>query len=123
MGAYFLLAMCLFLEVGCRLVWSKLTVALTGGGIEVAEPTAKALRDLRRRIGSEPMRRLFGVLAGPLARPTTAGAHFGPFRMVSFNGCSSTKIPDSEGNVEWFGPGSRGGYPMLELMTLLAPGP
>ncbi|MFE2187698.1 transposase domain-containing protein [Streptomyces sp. NPDC059455] len=61
-GVYFLLAMCLFPEVGYRLVWSKLTMALTGGGIEAAEPTAKALRDLRRRIGIEPMRRLFGVL-------------------------------------------------------------
>ncbi|WP_438494306.1 transposase [Streptomyces asiaticus] len=48
---------------------------------------------------------------------------FGPFRMVSFDGCSSIKIPDSERNVEWFGPGSRGGYPMLELMTLVEAGP
>ncbi|MDQ1051714.1 hypothetical protein QFZ76_009950 [Streptomyces sp. V4I2] len=100
----------------------KLTAAQTGGGIEVAEPTAKALRDLRRRVGSEPMRRLFGILAGPLARPTTTGVRFGPFRMVSFDGCSSIKIPDSERNVEWFGPGSRGGYPMLELMTLVETG-
>ncbi|MEU5599167.1 IS4 family transposase [Streptomyces sp. NPDC020298] len=121
-GVYFLLAMCLFPEVGYRLVWSKLTVALACGGLEVAEPTAKALRDLRRRIGTEPMRRLFGVLAGPLARPTTAGVRFGPFRMVSFDGCSSIKIPDSERNVEWFGAGSRGGYPMLELMTLVETG-
>ncbi|MGW2189760.1 transposase domain-containing protein [Streptomyces sp. NPDC001667] len=45
-GVYFLLAMCLFPEVGYRLVWGKLTAALTG--MPVASPTARALRDLRR---------------------------------------------------------------------------
>ncbi|MGW6796319.1 IS4 family transposase [Streptomyces chartreusis] len=121
-GVYFLLAMCLFPEVGYRLVWSKLTAGLTVGGFEVAEPTAKALRDLRRRLGVEPMKCLFDVLAGPLARPTTPGIRFGPLRMVSFDGCSSIKLPDTERNVEWFGPGNRGGYPMLELMTLVETG-
>lgn len=121
-GVYFLLAMCLFPEVGYRLVWHKLTAALTGVGIEVAEPTAKALRDLRRRLGAEPMKRVFETLAGPLAQPVTPGVRFGPFRMVSFDGCSSIKLPDTERNVEWFGPGSRGGYPMLELMTLVETG-
>lgn len=114
--------MCLFPEVGYRLVWHKLTAALTGGGLEVAEPTSKALRDLRRRLGAEPMRQLFDVLAGPLSRPATPGVRFGPFRMVSFDGCSSIKLPDSERNAEWFGPGNRGGYPMLELMTLVETG-
>lgn len=42
-GVYFLLAMCLFPEVGYRLVWNKLTAALAGVGLEVAGPTAKAL--------------------------------------------------------------------------------
>ncbi|GAA4024984.1 IS4 family transposase [Streptomyces plumbiresistens] len=121
-GVYFLLAMCLFPEVGYRLVWHKLTGALTGVGIEVAEPTAKALRDLRRRLGAEPMKRVFETLAGPLAQPVTPGVRFGPFRMVSFDGCTSIKLPDTERNVEWFGPGSRGGYPMLELMTLVETG-
>ena len=98
-GVYFLLAMCLFPEVGYRLVWHKLTAALTGVGIEVAEPTAKALRDLRRRLGAEPMRRVFETLAGPLAQPVTPGVRFGPFRMVSFDGCTSIKLPDTKRNV------------------------
>lgn len=120
-GFYFLLAMCLFPEVGYRLVWQKLTAALAGAGLEIAWPSAKALRDLRRRVGSAPVHRLFEVLAGPLARPTTP-VRFGPFRTVSFDGCSSIKLPDSERNVERFGPQSRGGYPMLELMTLVETG-
>ncbi|MFD8396483.1 transposase domain-containing protein [Streptomyces sp. NPDC059680] len=121
-GVYFLLAMCLFPEVGYRLVWQKLTAALAGAGVEVASPTAKALRDLRRRVGAAPVRRLFEVLVGPLARPTTPGVRFGPFRTVFFDGCSSITLPESDRNLDYFGPQSRGGYPMLELMTLVETG-
>ncbi|MFJ1626113.1 transposase domain-containing protein [Streptomyces sp. NPDC088190] len=75
-GIYFLLAMCLFLEVGYRLVWDKLTAGLAD--VPVAPPTPKALRDLRRRLGATPVRALFDVLAGPLARPTTPGVRAHP---------------------------------------------
>lgn len=78
--------MCLFPEVGYRLVWDKLTAGLSG--TPVVCPSAKALRDLGRRIGSAPVRALFQALAGLLARRTTPGALFGPYRTVSFDGCS-----------------------------------
>jgi hypothetical protein len=68
-GVYFLLAMCLFPEVGYRLVWDKMTAGLTGTPLPWT--TVKALRDLRRRLGSKPMRALFEVLSGPLAQPRT----------------------------------------------------
>ncbi|WP_327360046.1 IS4 family transposase [Streptomyces sp. NBC_01296] len=119
-GMYFLLAMCLFPEVGYRLVWDKLTTGLDG--IEVACPTPKALRDLRRRLGSAPVQALFEVLAGPLARPATPGMRFGPFRTVSFDGCSSQKVSDSERNRLWLRRTSHHGYPTLELMTLVETG-
>ena len=119
-GVYFLLAMCLFPEVGYRLVWDKLTAGLCrDAGVC---PTAKALRDLRRRIGSAPMRALFEVLAGSLARPTTPGVRFGRYRMVSFDGCGSLRVPDSERNRAWLGEGFASGYPTLELMTLVETG-
>ncbi|RZB16790.1 hypothetical protein StrepF001_25645 [Streptomyces sp. F001] len=47
-GVYFLLAMCMFPEVGYRLVWAKLTAGLSG--MPVVRPSTKALRDLRRRL-------------------------------------------------------------------------
>jgi hypothetical protein len=47
---------------------------------------------------------------------------FGRFRTVSFDGCSSIRLADTERNVEGFGPGGRGGCPMLELMTLVETG-
>ncbi|MFE0201044.1 transposase domain-containing protein [[Kitasatospora] papulosa] len=74
-GVYFLLAMCLFPEVGYRLVWDKMTAGL--GGLLPA-PSTKGLRDLRRRVGCAPMKTLFEVVAGALAQPHTPGARFGP---------------------------------------------
>ncbi|MBN0049161.1 IS4 family transposase [Streptomyces actuosus] len=119
-GVYFLLAMCLFPEVGYRLVWDKLTAGLSG--MPVVCPSAKALRDVCRRIGSAPVRALFEVLAGLLARPTTPGVRFGSYRTVSFDGCSSLRVPDSERNRAWLGRTSHHGYPTLELMTLVETG-
>jgi hypothetical protein len=121
-GVYFVLAMCLFPEIGYRLVRQKLASALADAGLDVVWPTTKALRDLRRRIGSAPVQRLFEALAGPLAQPTTRGVRFGPFRTVSFDGCSSIKLPDSVRNAGRFSPQSHGGYPNLELMTLVETG-
>lgn len=119
-GVYFLLAMCLFPESGYRLVWDKLAVGLSG--MPVVRPSTKALRDLRRRLGSAPVRTLFEVLAGLLARPTTPGVRFGPYRTVSFDGCSSIKVPDSERNRGWLERCPHGGYPQIELMTLVETG-
>jgi hypothetical protein len=120
-GVYFLLAMCLFPEVGYRLVWDKMTAALAGQPT-VVSPTAKALRDLRRRVGCAPMRALFDVVCGPLARLQTPGVRFGPYRTVSFDGCSSLKVPDTDRNRAWLDRLAHGGYPQLELMTLVETG-
>ncbi|MGW7201293.1 IS4 family transposase, partial [Streptomyces chryseus] len=119
-GIYFLLAMCLFPEVGYRLVLDKLTAGLSG--MPTVRPSTKALRDLRRRLGSAPVRALFEMTAGTLAQPTTPGVRFGPYRTVSFDGCSSIKVPDSERNRSWLGRCPHGGYPQVELMTLVETG-
>ncbi len=117
-GVYFVLAMCLFPEVGYGLVWRKLTAAL--GSLSIVDPTAKALRDLRRRIGIAPMRALYETVAGPLAQPSTPGVRHGRYRTVSFDGCSAIRLPDSGANRAAFG--RHGGWPMLRLMTLVETG-
>ena len=119
-GVYFLLAMCLFPEIGYRLVWGKLTAGLTGLG--VADPSAKALRDLRRRVGVRPVKAIFDVLAGPLAQPRTAGVSFARYRTVSFDGCTSLRAPDTVRNRAWLKKRTSDSYPMLELMTLVETG-
>ena len=119
-GVYFLLAMGLFPELGYGLVWGKLTQGLAG--LPVPEPTVKALRDLRRRLGPAPAGSLFGLLAGPLAQPSTPGVRFGRWRTVSFDGCTSQKVPDTDRNRAWLGKEPGAGYPRLELMTLVETG-
>jgi hypothetical protein len=72
-GIYFVLALGLFPGRGYQHVWQKLTAALDGLP-GVPSPTAKALRDLRRRLGPAPLKVLFEVLAGPVAQPSTPGS-------------------------------------------------
>lgn len=57
-----------------------------------------------------------------MAQPQTPGARFGPYRPVSFDGCSSLKAPDTASNRVRLGSAGYGGYPLLELMTLVETG-
>jgi hypothetical protein len=123
-GLYFLLAMCLFPEPSYLGVWGKLTAGLRA--LRIPVPSGRALRDLRRRIGVAPVKRLFEVLAGPLGQPRTPGIMFGGYRTVSFDGCKSVRVPDTALNRAWLGKHSLGrseaGYPALLLMTLVETG-
>ncbi|HTQ94753.1 MAG TPA: IS4 family transposase, partial [Streptosporangiaceae bacterium] len=123
-GVYFVLAMCLFPRPGYLGVWAKLTAAL--GGLGLASPSAKALREVRRRIGIAPLKALFEILAGPLGQPHTPGIMFRGYRTVSFDGCKSIKVPDTARNRAWLGKQSSSngetGYPALALMTLMETG-
>ena len=123
-GIYFLLAMCLFPQSGYLGVRGKLTAGLRVLGLQ--EPSGKALRDLRRRVGTAPARRLFGMLAGPQGQPRTPGIMFRGYRTVSFDGCESIKVPGTAANRAWLGKqnASNGetGYPALSLMALVETG-
>jgi Insertion element 4 transposase N-terminal/Transposase DDE domain len=123
-GLYFVLAMCLFPAAGYLGVWAKLTAALDGLGLAV--PSARALRDLRRRLGAAPLRALFEALAGPAAWPRTPGVCFGRYRTVAFDGCRTIKVPDTGRNRAWLGKMNAAlgetGYPVIQLMTLAETG-
>ena len=123
-GIYFVLALGLFPRKGYRGVWAELTAVLDGLGLAV--PSAKALRDLRRRLGAAPLKALFEALAGPAAWPRTPGVMFGRYRTVSFDGCKTIKVPDTPANRAWLGKmkASLGetGYPVIQLMTLCETG-
>ncbi|MET7784934.1 IS4 family transposase [Streptomyces sp. NPDC005388] len=122
-GVYFVLALGLFGHLGTGLVWGKLVAGLT---VIVPRPSEKALRDLRRRVGVAPLKRLFDVLAGPLAQPSTPGVRYRRWRTVAFDGCGSLNVPDHERNWSWLGRTQRRhgptGYPRLMLMTLCETG-
>ena len=124
-GVYFVLALSLYPDLGYRQVWGKLVAGLAAVP-GLPHPSAKALRDLRRRLGEEPIRELFAVVAGPLAQPVTPGTRFGRWRTVAFDGCTSIKAPDTDRNVGWLSKATAAlgvtGYPMVELMTLVETG-
>lgn len=118
-GVYFLLAMCLFPEVGYRLVWQKLAAALAGAGLETAWPPPKALRDLRRRVGSAPpLVRSPRRTAGPAVHARRAVRVFpdGLLRRLQLDQAPQQRPERGPG------PQSRGGYPRMELMTLVQTG-
>jgi Insertion element 4 transposase N-terminal/Transposase DDE domain len=126
-GVYFVLALGLFPGLGYGRVWGKLTAGLAGlPGLEVACPSEKALRDLRRRLGPAPLKALFEVLAGPLAWPCAPGVRFMGLRTVAFDGCSSLHVPDTARNRAWLGrirhPNGYAGYPALRLLALAETG-
>jgi len=122
-GVYFVLALGLFEYLGTGLVWDKLAAGLAA---RVPQPSEKALRDLRRRVGVAPLKRLFDVLAGPLAQPSTPGVRYRRWRTVAFDGCGSLSVPDHERNRSWLGRTERRygptGHPRLMLMTLCETG-
>jgi hypothetical protein len=123
-GIYFVLSLGLFPGLGYGGVWKKLVAGL--GGLPVASPSARALRDLRRRLGAAPLKALFEVLAGPVAQPSGPGIRFGRYRTVAFDGCTSIKVPDTARNRAWLGKMKAAlgvtGYPAVELMTLAETG-
>lgn len=100
-GVYFVLALAMFPRLGYLRVWGKLTAGLAG--LDVASPSEKALRDLRRRLGPAPLKALFEVVAGPLAPPRTPGVCFAGLRTVAFDGLNSLKVPDTGRNRAWIG--------------------
>ena len=100
-GVYFVLALGMFPRLGYARVWGKLTAGLAGLGLP--RPSEKALRDLRRRLGPEPLKALFEVVAGPLAQPHTPGVRFAGLRTVAFDGLNSLKVPDTTRNRAWLG--------------------
>ncbi|MCX4461467.1 transposase domain-containing protein [Streptomyces sp. NBC_01728] len=122
-GVYFVLALGLFEHLGTGLVWGKLAAGLAA---RVPQPSEKALRDLRRRVGVAPFKRLFDVLAGPLAQPSTPGVRYRRWRTVAFDGCGSLSVPDHERNRSWLGRTERRygptGHPRPMLMTLCETG-
>jgi Transposase DDE domain/Insertion element 4 transposase N-terminal len=116
--------MAMFPALGYLRVWDKLTAALTG--LNLARPSEKALRDLRRRIGVAPVKALFETIAVPLARPWTPGVTYRGLRTVAFDGLNSVKVPDSGRNRSWLGKiRSRlglAGYPTLRVVALVETG-
>jgi hypothetical protein len=117
---YFVLALALFERCSYRAVWDKLTAGL--GGMPVAHPAASSLCRARRRIGAEPVRRLFEALAGPVGVPGQPGVFYRGLRTVAVDG-THLHTPGGPA-ITWRYPRRTGerlefGYPLLRLVALV----
>jgi len=123
-GVYLLLAMGLYEHVGLAGIWSKLVAGL--GALNLATPSARALRKLRARVGAAPLRVLLDTLAVPLAPPSTPGVFYRCWRTVAVDGCLSLKVADAAANRAWLGKieyrMACAGYPSPMLMALVETG-
>jgi Insertion element 4 transposase N-terminal/Transposase DDE domain len=120
---YFVLALALFERVSYQGVWAKLTGELRLAGLAVASPAVSSLARARRRVGTAPLRQLFGVLAGPVGLPATPGVFYRGLRTAAVDG-TCLHVPDDPGITGRY-PKRKGrgkleqGYPLLRLLALV----
>jgi transposase IS4-like protein/DDE family transposase len=121
---YFVLALALFEHVSYQGVWAKLTAGLRQAGVAVASPAVSSLARGRRRVGVAPLRRLFGVLAGPVGLPDMPGVCYRGLRTAAVDG-TCQRLPDDPAITGRYRKrksrkkGQEQGYPLLRLLALV----
>lgn len=120
---YYVIALTLYLEISSEAVLSWLLEGLSWLGQSVPSRWASraGLSQARLRLGVEPLRQLYEQTVTPVATPSTRGAWYRGFRLVSLDG-TSLEVADSPDNEATFGrPGSgrgRSGFPQIRCVCL-----
>jgi hypothetical protein len=122
---YFVIGLALFSGEGYREVLRKITGA--AGGCRIA--TSSALARARRRLGPEPLERIFaGLCAAAAARPPGQACAFGRRVVLAAMDGTIVNVPDTAANAAAFGEpplvggaygGGQGGYPQVRLLTVI----
>lgn len=123
--AYFAIGMALYAEDSYEDVFARLTDGLSwssGWAESFTPPSKSAIFQARSRLGYEPVRDLFGRVAGPLAGPDTPGSWLAGRRVVAIDG-TCLDVPDSPANAEHFGRpassrGEQSAFPQARLVAL-----
>jgi hypothetical protein len=125
---YYVIALALYMRSSTREVLRCLLEGVQwlldpSVGIKVAGKSG--ISQARSRLGSEPLRLLYGSLVGPIAEKRTKGAWYRDWRLVSLDG-SSLDVADTQENEKAFGrPGASRGesaFPKLRFVALLENG-
>lgn len=101
----FCMAMTLFPDDDYEEVMRKLVGSLRSMGSwsdNWQVPTTSAISQARRRLGREPLERLFEVTAVPVAKRGVKGAWLGSRRLMAIDGFN-LDLDDTEENREYFG--------------------
>ena len=124
---YYVIALALYMQSSCREVLRCLLE-----GVQWLQPLAKVkvtgksgISQARTRLGWEPLRQLHDEVVRPIATPTTRGAWYRGWRLVSIDG-STLDVADDPANEEAFGrPGSSRGssaFPQIRFVSLVENG-
>lgn len=122
---YFVLALALFSRDSYEEVMRKLVHGLDWIGIWKLDweiPTTSAMAQARKRLGADPMRELFGMVAIPCAAPSTTGAWKRGRRLMAIDGME-LDVPDTPENAEYFGysgvkKSGKSAFPKLPVVAL-----
>ncbi len=121
---YYVLAMALYASEGYRELYRLLVEGLRSVDptLPIVVPQKSAFSKARERVGSLPLQRLFEETGVPLATPSTPGAWYRRWRLMSLDG-STMEVPDTPANDAHFGRpsvsrGEKSGYPRLRWVAL-----
>lgn len=120
---YLLLAGVLFADQGWKQVFSRLG---TGLPAPVQSPSASALSEAMRRVGTAPVRELFSLVKGPAVTGAQHTTRFAGRLVVAIDG-TQLAVADTEANRSRYpkprsGPNGEAGYPMIRLVAILTAG-
>ncbi len=126
MMVYYVIALGLFVSVGCREV---LRLLLDGPmwiwPEQIRVATESAITQARQRLGAAPIERLYREQVVPIAKKITRGAWFRRWRVVTIDG-STLDVADSDKNAAAFGrPGAsrgRSAYPQTRVVGFVENG-
>jgi hypothetical protein len=126
MMVYYVIALGLFVGVGCREVLRRLLDgAMWIWPNEVRVATESAITQARQRLGSTPIEALYCELVAPIAKKVTRGAWYRLWRVVTLDGFV-LDVAESDENVNAFGrPGASRGksaYPQTRVVGFLENG-
>ena len=122
---YFVMALALFADEDYEEVWARLTESLAdwgGFGDDQALVTAGGITQARQRLGHEPVKGTFELVAAPVATLDTPGAFLGNWRKMSIDGLE-WDLPDTAANAAEFGypgtgEGGRAAFPKARAVTI-----
>jgi hypothetical protein len=125
---YYVIALALYMQSSYREVLRCLLEGIQwlqepSAGISVAGNSG--ISQARTRLGWEPVRHLYDEVVKPIAQPSTRGAWYRDWRIVSIDG-STLDVADETANASAFGrPVSgrgEGGFPQIRFASLLENG-
>ena len=125
---YYVIALALYMQSSYREVLRCLLEGIQwleepSAGIKVAGNSG--ISQARTRLGWEPLRQLYEEVVQPIAQPSTRGAWYRDWRIVSIDG-STLDVADETANASAFGrPVSgrgEGGFPQIRFASLLENG-